>query len=62
MLFLTDDELTVLTGYKVKPKRLEALARMKIPHELNGRGHIIVRRDYDTNKRPHDQFVAGEVS
>ncbi len=62
-MFLTDAQLTTLTGYKVKAKRIEALKDMHIPFILNARGHIIVRTDYDVNRRVRqDAFVPGEVS
>ena len=61
-LFLTDEELTELTGYRVKPKRLEALRDMRIPHTVNARGRIVVRRDYNVNRERADEFIPGEVS
>lgn len=61
MLFLTDEELTALTGYKVKPKRLEALRKMRIPYTENPRGQIVVLANYYEGHR-HDEFVPGEVA
>lgn len=44
MLFLTDDELTKLTGWKQKGRQKRALQRMNVPFILNAVGEILVSR------------------
>lgn len=43
-LFLTVEEMTVLTGRKIKSKQIEALRKMAIPFFVNAIGHPIVAR------------------
>ena len=45
-LWLSDDELTELTGVKRRGLRREALKQMGIPFKLNARNRIIVFRSY----------------
>lgn len=41
-LFLTRDELHVLTGRRMKSKQIEALRRMGLPFWVNASGHPVV--------------------
>ena len=43
-LWLSDSELTELTGYSWKRKQQEALANMRIDFYVNPRGRILVKR------------------
>lgn len=44
MIFLNDDELTKLTGWKQKGRQKRALQRMSVPFILNAVGEILVSR------------------
>lgn len=41
-MFLTPDELTELTGRKIKSKQIEALRRMGLPFHVNASGKPVV--------------------
>ena len=43
-LFLEDDELAKLTGYKFKSKQIEWLKAAAIPFRVNATGHPVVTR------------------
>ncbi|WP_413213932.1 DUF4224 domain-containing protein [Paraburkholderia kururiensis] len=43
-MFLSPDELAVLTGRKVKSKQIDSLRRMGIPFFINACGRPIVAR------------------
>lgn len=43
-MFLTKDELAVLTGRKLKSYQIEALRRVGIPFFVNAIGHPVVTR------------------
>jgi len=45
-MFLTDEELFVLTGYRRPKLQIEQLRRMGVPHWVNALGRPIVRRDF----------------
>lgn len=59
-LFLTDEELTTLTGARIARKRIAILRRERIPFSLDADGKPVVRRDYNVNRRR--EFSLGEVS
>ena len=41
-MFLTKEELAVLTGRKMKSKQVEVLRRMGLPFWVNAAGHPVV--------------------
>lgn len=41
-MFLTKEELAVLTGRKMKSKQIEVLRRMGVPFWVNASGHPVV--------------------
>ncbi|MFY4695946.1 DUF4224 domain-containing protein [Burkholderia glumae] len=43
-MFLSSIELVVLTGRKIKSKRIEALRRMGVPFLVNACGRAVVAR------------------
>jgi len=43
-MFLEDDELAKLTGYKFKSKQIEWLRAAAIPFRVNATGHPVVTR------------------
>jgi hypothetical protein len=43
-LFLEDDELAKLTGYKIKSKQIEWLKAAAIPFRVSATGHPVVTR------------------
>lgn len=43
-LFLEDDDLVRLTGWKIKKKQIEALRRMGVAFFINGTGHPVVAK------------------
>jgi hypothetical protein len=43
-MFLTDDELTALTGYKQRAARVRELDRHHITYKLDAHGRILVSR------------------
>ena len=52
-LFLTQEEIVTLTGYKSSTKQIDVLRRQGVPFRLNGRGRPIITRAAilgDTNK------------
>ncbi len=44
-LFLTAQELSTLTGRKLRKRQIEALRNMHIPFHVNAIGHPVVTRD-----------------
>jgi hypothetical protein len=44
MLFLTDDEVTELTGYRQAGKQVAMLRRQGVPFHVNAAGHPKVAR------------------
>lgn len=44
-MFLEDDELAKLTGYKFKSKQIEWLRAEAIPFRVSATGHPVVTRD-----------------
>lgn len=43
-MFLTEEELAILTGRKMKGRQIEALRQMGVPFRINATGHAIVTR------------------
>lgn len=43
-MFLTQDELVILTGRKLKSKQIEALSRMGLPFHVNAVGKPVIAR------------------
>jgi len=43
-LFLTKEEIAILTGRKLKALQIEALKSMAVPFRVNAAGHPIVAR------------------
>jgi hypothetical protein len=43
-MFLNQEELTTLTGRKIKSKQIEALRRMGLPFHVNAVGKPVVAR------------------
>ena len=43
-MFLTQEELVILTGRKMKSKQIEALRRMGLPFHVNACGKPVVAR------------------
>lgn len=43
-MFLTQEELVILTGRKIKSKQIEALRRMGLPFHVNAVGKPVVAR------------------
>jgi len=41
-MFLTKEELAILTGRRIKSKQIEALRRMGLPFQVNACGHPVV--------------------
>ena len=41
-MFLTDKEVAILTGRKMKGRQIEALRQMGVPFRINATGHAIV--------------------
>lgn len=44
MLFLTDDEVAELTGYRQRRKQVEMLKRQRVPYHVNAAGQPKVAR------------------
>lgn len=61
-MFLSQDDLIRLTGWKIARKQMRWLADKGIPYSQNARGQVIVRADYDRDRRPQDEFVPGSVA
>lgn len=53
--FLGNDEITVLTGRKIKSKQIEALRKMGIPYFVNATGHPVVTRTAIEGKKDEPQ-------
>ena len=51
-MFLTTDELAVLTGRKLKSKQIEWLRRSGIPFRESATGHPVVTRNAIDGKTP----------
>jgi hypothetical protein len=50
-MFLTQEDLVVLTGRKVKSKQIEALRRMGLPFHVNACGKPVVARSTIEGRR-----------
>lgn len=59
MIYLTPDELEILTGYKRPADQARWLERQGVPFSLNARGRPVVRRDMD--KTATTDFELGPV-
>lgn len=44
MMFLTKDEVAVLTGYKIRAKQCDQLRKQGIPFRVNAHGDLVVCR------------------
>lgn len=49
-LFLTEEEIAILTGRKLRRLQIEALRGMMIPFHVNAIGHPVVTRDAVTGE------------
>lgn len=52
-LFLTNEEISTLTGRKVRKLQIEALRKMMIPFHVNAIGRPVVTRDAITGANHH---------
>lgn len=59
-LFLTEEELVILTGRKLRRLQIKALRGMMIPFHVNAIGHPVVTREAVTGENRHQAVPASK--